>query len=120
MGIAVRIQRRRAGMSQTELGQACGVSFQQIQKYENGANRISFSRLVQLASALNCSVRNLVQALDVETEDPAAAAAALQLLKAPGAVEVLELFSLLPEPGRTGLLALLASLTPSDSDTIAP
>jgi transcriptional regulator with XRE-family HTH domain len=39
-------------MSQTELGQACGITFQQIQKYEKGANRVGGSRLQQIADAL--------------------------------------------------------------------
>ena len=52
LGAAVRIRRRTIGMSQEALAEQCGVSFQQIQKYENGANRISFSRLVQISRAL--------------------------------------------------------------------
>ena len=39
------------------------VSFQQVQKYENGANRVSFSRLVQIAHALGCQVTDLTNAL---------------------------------------------------------
>nr|QQZ51027.1 helix-turn-helix transcriptional regulator [Phenylobacterium glaciei] len=51
-------------MSQEALAEQCGVSFQQIQKYENGANRISFSRLVQIARALRCRVVDLMDVLD--------------------------------------------------------
>ena len=40
LGAAVRIRRRTIGMSQEALAEQCGVSFQQIQQYENGANRI--------------------------------------------------------------------------------
>ena len=47
LGAAVRIRRRTLGISQEALAEQCGVSFQQVQKYENGANRISFSRLVR-------------------------------------------------------------------------
>jgi len=43
-------------MSQTELGQAIGLTFQQIQKYERGANRISASALYQLGRALDVPV----------------------------------------------------------------
>ena len=60
LGAAVRIRRRTIGMSQEALAEQCGVSFQQIQKYENGANRISFSRLVQIARALRCRVTDLM------------------------------------------------------------
>jgi transcriptional regulator with XRE-family HTH domain len=44
------------GMSQTELGERLGVTFQQVQKYENGNNRISGSRIQQAANALQVPV----------------------------------------------------------------
>jgi transcriptional regulator with XRE-family HTH domain len=47
------MRRLSLGMSQTELGDSLGVTFQQVQKYENGANRISASRLQQIANVLN-------------------------------------------------------------------
>jgi transcriptional regulator with XRE-family HTH domain len=47
-------------MSQEELGSALGVSFQQIQKYERDVNRLSSGRLIQIASALQCSVIDLI------------------------------------------------------------
>ena len=53
VGAKVRASRLLAGLSQEKLGAAVGVSFQQVQKYENGANRISASRLQKIAEALN-------------------------------------------------------------------
>lgn len=44
------------GLSQTDLGQAIGVSFQQVQKYEKGVNRVGAARLQQIASALDVPV----------------------------------------------------------------
>lgn len=55
VGLKLRAQRKQLGMSQSELAEACGISFQQIQKYERGANRISASRLAQLAGAVKAS-----------------------------------------------------------------
>jgi transcriptional regulator with XRE-family HTH domain len=49
----IRIQRKARGLSQTELGKALGVSYQQIQKYENGKNRLGASRLQQIANVLD-------------------------------------------------------------------
>jgi transcriptional regulator with XRE-family HTH domain len=46
------MQRLVIGMSQTMLGDKTGITFQQIQKYENGKNRVSASRLQQIANAL--------------------------------------------------------------------
>ena len=50
----VRMRRHMLGLSQQALAAALGVTFQQIQKYENGANRISAGRLRQIADALGC------------------------------------------------------------------
>ena len=47
-------------MSQEELGSALGVSFQQVQKYENGRNCITSGRLLQIVVALKCSVTDLI------------------------------------------------------------
>jgi transcriptional regulator with XRE-family HTH domain len=52
VGENIRTARLAAGLSQTELGAACGITFQQIQKYEKGANRVGGSRLMQIAEAL--------------------------------------------------------------------
>jgi transcriptional regulator with XRE-family HTH domain len=53
IGHRLRSFRLAAKMSQTDLGNFLGVTFQQIQKYENGNNRLSGSRLIQAAAALN-------------------------------------------------------------------
>ncbi|QPB24861.1 helix-turn-helix transcriptional regulator (plasmid) [Rhizobium sp. 007] len=45
VGARIRLQRRAVGMSQSALGAALGISFQQIQKYEKGTNRVGASRL---------------------------------------------------------------------------
>ena len=52
IGRRVKALRLAAGMSQTELGEAIGISFQQIQKYERGADRIAVSTLIGLAKAM--------------------------------------------------------------------
>jgi transcriptional regulator with XRE-family HTH domain len=52
VGMRIRLRRLEQGLSQTELGKRVGVTFQQVQKYENGANRVSASRLVMLAQTL--------------------------------------------------------------------
>ena len=56
--VGSRVRARRVGLrlSQTNLGQAIGVTFQQIQKYENGSNRIGASNLFKVANALGVPV----------------------------------------------------------------
>ncbi|ACL55274.1 helix-turn-helix domain-containing protein [Methylobacterium nodulans] len=56
VGHRVRVRRLLVGVSQEKLGDALGVTFQQIQKYEKGANRISASRLQQIAEMLGVPV----------------------------------------------------------------
>jgi transcriptional regulator with XRE-family HTH domain len=50
------MRRRILKISQTWLGNAIGVTFQQIQKYENGTNRVGAGRLQQIADALQCDI----------------------------------------------------------------
>ncbi|MGV2052433.1 helix-turn-helix domain-containing protein [Agrobacterium sp. 22-209-1] len=57
VGSKIRSRRRALGISMETLGQQLGVTFQQIQKYERGANRVSASRLQNIASALGVPVR---------------------------------------------------------------
>jgi transcriptional regulator with XRE-family HTH domain len=59
VGQNIRISRLQAGLSQTELGARVGVTFQQIQKYEKGANRIGASRLQQIADVLRVPIPTL-------------------------------------------------------------
>src|SRR6478735_6277087 len=56
VGSRVRMRRMLAGVSQEKLGEALGLTFQQVQKYEKGANRISASRLQQIAKMLDVPV----------------------------------------------------------------
>ena len=56
VGARLRMRRVMLGMSQSKLGAMLGVTFQQIQKYEKGANRISASRLKQAAEVLETSI----------------------------------------------------------------
>jgi len=63
IGAKIRRFRTEAGMSQTELGQASAVTFQQVQKYENGTNRVSVARLAQIASTLGVPLGSFFQDL---------------------------------------------------------
>jgi transcriptional regulator with XRE-family HTH domain len=56
VGSRVRLRRTLLGMSQEKLGDAIGLTFQQVQKYERGANRVGASRLYDLARVLDVSV----------------------------------------------------------------
>ena len=56
VGTRIRQRRTLLGMSQTALGKAIGITFQQVQKYEKGGNRLGASRLFEFASVLDVPV----------------------------------------------------------------
>ncbi|MFS2316560.1 helix-turn-helix domain-containing protein [Maricaulis sp. D1M11] len=64
VGARLRLRRSLLEMSQSELGEKLGVTFQQVQKYERGANRIGASRLFQVAKVLGVPVSYFFEGLD--------------------------------------------------------
>jgi transcriptional regulator with XRE-family HTH domain len=116
LGAAVRIRRRTIGMSQEALAEQCNVSFQQIQKYENGANRISFSRLVQIARALKCRVVDLLDVLDTPEHEGGADIDLLSRMRTPGALELLAAYERLSPDGRTTLVNFLRAVSGGRAD----
>jgi len=73
VGARVRMRRMMLGMSQTKLGDALGLTFQQIQKYEKGINRIGAGRMMQIAGILKMPVSWFFEGhyrLDESLSDP--------------------------------------------------
>ena len=60
IGKAVRERRESVGMTQAALAAAIGVTFQQVQKYEQGRNRVATSKLVRMADAMKCDASELL------------------------------------------------------------
>src|SRR4030095_4422390 len=56
VGSRIRLRRTLLGISQSALAEAIGLTFQQVQKYEKGMNRVSSSRLMDMANALDVSI----------------------------------------------------------------
>ena len=77
VGSRVRMRRIMLGMSQEKLGEALGLTFQQVQKYEKGTNRVGASRIQQISEILQVPVSFLFE------EDPAASRALTAPAKAP-------------------------------------
>lgn len=69
VGSRVRMRRMLIGMSQEKLGDQLGLTFQQVQKYEKGANRIGASRLYQIARTLGVPVDYFYEGLQLEDDD---------------------------------------------------
>ena len=109
LGLAIRLRRHARGLSQSALGDAIGVSFQQIQKYERGTNRVSFSTMVRICEALDCHVSDLVG--EVEQLSPGRSEEAADMLTQPEAAPLLEALAQIKSPGvRRAVLELARSL----------
>jgi transcriptional regulator with XRE-family HTH domain len=74
VGLRIRLRRKQLGFSQERLAEAIGLTFQQVQKYERAANRVSASKLWEMSQALSTSISHFYEGLD-PTESPAANAA---------------------------------------------
>ncbi|MFN3627289.1 MAG: helix-turn-helix domain-containing protein [Parvibaculum sp.] len=66
IGDTIRKRREALGVTQAQLGAAIGVTFQQVQKYEQGRNRVAASKLILVAEALKCDVGELCGADEEE------------------------------------------------------
>jgi transcriptional regulator with XRE-family HTH domain len=110
LGAAIRIRRRSLGISQEALADRCGVSFQQVQKYENGANRVSFSRLLLVARALQCRIADLMEGLDVDETTRTDELDLLPRLMTPGALELLTAYEALPAEARGPFIGLVQAM----------
>jgi len=107
IGARIRTRRIYLRLSQSELAEKIGVSFQQVQKYERGLNRVAGSKLVAIAAALRTSVGALVG----EDSAPALDDEVFAALAAPGALELLRAYAAEPSPRvREAFLALMQEM----------
>lgn len=63
VGLRIRMRRKELGISQERLAESIGLTFQQVQKYERAANRVSASKLWEVARALNTSISYFYEGL---------------------------------------------------------
>lgn len=102
IGQRIRQRRRTLGMSQAALGDAIGLTFQQVQKYERGSNRVSFSKLLEIARALDIGLTDLADGLDAGSESARSVHA---LLSVDGAYDLIEAYAVLTPSLRSALVA---------------
>lgn len=116
VGKRVRHRRWMVGMTQQQLGDIVGIKFQQIQKYETGMNRISASRLWDIAQALDVSISFFFEGFESEEVAAEAAMAATQdtrgdLLADKEALELVRSYYAIPEAQRRRLFDLARVLS---------
>jgi transcriptional regulator with XRE-family HTH domain len=113
VGKRVRHRRWMVGMTQQQLGDIVGIKFQQIQKYETGMNRISASRLWDIAQALDVSISFFFEGFDGEEaghETPAVTERG-DLLADKEALELVRSYYAIPEAQRRRLFDLARVLS---------
>lgn len=114
VGKRIRHRRWMVGMTQQQLGEEVGIKFQQIQKYETGMNRVSASRLWDIAAALDVSVNFFFEGIDEGAEPEIALAEADtkgDLLADKEALELVRSYYAIPEQQRRRLFDLARVLS---------
>jgi transcriptional regulator with XRE-family HTH domain len=124
VGKRLRRRRRLLGLTQQQLAESIGIRFQQIQKYECGANRVTASRLYELAVALNVPVNYFFEGL--QANDPTAAVdaqpandrelIAADVLSQKETLELIRAYYKLGERPRRRLLDLAKALQDENTD----
>lgn len=108
VGARIRLARKMRGRSQQALAEAIGVTFQQVQKYESGANRVSASMLARISAALGLPVAELfgpVAAPSRISDDIAT------MLGEPGALTLLRGYCQLPRAYKAALVSFIEALS---------
>ena len=102
------------GISQEKLADAVGVTFQQIQKYEKGANRVGSSRLAKIAVILKVPISNFFDNSASGSDGPVSGPVVTDLLISPYAVQMLKAFAKLPSDKlRRSIVVLTESIAKS-------
>jgi transcriptional regulator with XRE-family HTH domain len=112
VGKRLRRRRRLLGLTQQQLAESVGIRFQQIQKYECGANRVSASRLFELAESLDVPVQYFYEGLSTRDEVPNENTLAHDVLSQKETVDLIRAYYRLGERPRKRLLELAKSLGP--------
>lgn len=112
VGKRVRQRRWLAGMTQQTLAELVGIKFQQIQKYETGTNRVSASRLWDIAEALGVNVAYFFEGLDEEkAAETAGQEAPIDVMGDKEAMDLIRSYYAIPEDQRRRLFELARVLS---------
>jgi transcriptional regulator with XRE-family HTH domain len=116
VGQNIRICRLQQRFSQTELGRRIGVTFQQVQKYEKGANRVGASRLTQIADVLGVPLLALFDGSSTATQQTEPEDTPRALLANPHSFRLLQGFDRIgSDAARAALLQLVDALANQDA-----
>ena len=114
VGQRIKARRQSLRLTQTQLAERIGVTFQQVQKYENGSNRVSAARLWQVADVFGVPITYFFEGLDAE--DNSQMARRSDMLSDRGAMELIELYTHLSDVQRKAVLSFLRSVADEKAD----
>lgn len=117
LGERVRARRIEVGMSQERLAELLGVTFQQVQKYEKGVNRMAASRLFDMAAALDMPITRFFEGISGARRAAKVEPRLADLFAHPGAAELLRLYAAAKsEKVRSRMLDLVRAMLNDTSD----
>ncbi|UWQ14868.1 helix-turn-helix domain-containing protein [Aliiroseovarius sp. M344] len=111
VGKRVRHRRWMVGMTQQQLAEKVGIKFQQIQKYETGMNRVSASRLWDIAAALSVPVSFFFEGLESKPDADTQSALPADILADKEALELVRSYYAIPDNQRRRLFELARVLS---------
>lgn len=111
VGKRIRHRRWLVGMTQQQLAERVGIKFQQIQKYETGANRVSASRLWDIADALDVPVSFFFEGLEAEHAGTEPASVPADVMGDKEALDLIRSYYAIPENQRRRLFELARVLS---------
>ncbi len=111
VGKRIRHRRWLVGMTQQQLAEQVGIKFQQIQKYETGANRVSASRLWDIAEALDVSVSFFFEGIGETKDESEKSAVPSDLMGDKEALDLVRSYYAIPENQRRRLFELARVLS---------
>lgn len=115
VGQRIRDKRNEKGMSQTEVANALGVTFQQVQKYERGTNRVGASRLYDLSRILGVQVQFFFEGLENQPNEPEDDMENIVHLMKPDTIELVEAYYKVDSPHvRRQILSTIRSISFGD------
>ncbi|WP_395670378.1 helix-turn-helix domain-containing protein [Phenylobacterium sp.] len=111
VGLRIRMRRKELGMSQDKLAEALGITFQQVQKYERGSNRVSASKLWETARALRAPINYFYEGLPEDSDASTKSLGAHAFLMTTDGLELAASFPKIEDPKlRRKLVELVQSL----------
>ena len=122
VGSRVRMRRISIGMSQEKLGDMLGLTFQQVQKYEKGTNRISVARLVDIAKILDVNIHFFFNGIKSARSDPGFAEEEAppyisEVMSTPEGLQLIRSFTSIKSPKvRKSVVQLVATLAAQDTE----